>query len=179
MPVPQPVHKYTTRYKKLLNKFYNDVGPYIIADHSHKTPEGMTYHQYLNIKGNSIIDDKTGGSLQYRHIIKRDKHKNTWLKSFSNKLVILVQGVGYILKGINTIVSLQHEKIPTYRRKDVTYDQIVCNFIPQKYEPQRTRLMAGGNLISFPGNISRIKTDITTEKILFNSTISTKGSRFL
>ena len=74
---------------------------------------------------NSIIDDEIGESLEYRHRIKRDKHKNIWVKYFANELGRLAQGVGDILKGTNTIFFLAHEKMPTYRRKDVTYGQNV------------------------------------------------------
>ena len=53
-----------------------------------------------------------------------------------------------------------------------------CNYIPYKYEPHWTILVAGGNLTSFPGCFSTITEDITTAKLLLNSNISTKGARF-
>ena len=37
------------------------------------------YHQYLKIMANYIIDNRTGESLEYTHLIKRDKHtQNGW-----------------------------------------------------------------------------------------------------
>ena len=39
-----------------------------------------------------IKDDKKGGSLEYRQLIKRDKHKNTWVEYFPNELGRLPQG---------------------------------------------------------------------------------------
>ena len=72
-----------------------------------------------------------------------------------------------------------HTKIPIFREKDVTYDQICCNYKSQKVKPNRTRLVAGVSLISFPGYFSTITADITTEKLLFNRRISTKGARIL
>ena len=49
----------------MAKKVYNAVGPELIASHIQETPEEMTYHQYLNMLANSIIDDKTGESLEY------------------------------------------------------------------------------------------------------------------
>ena len=54
----------------------------------------------------SIIDDETGYSLEYRQLIKRDKHKMIWVKYFANELGCLAQEVGDIVKGNNTIFSL-------------------------------------------------------------------------
>ena len=53
----------------------------------------MTDHQYLNILLNSIIDDEIGYLLEYMHLIKRKKHKNTWVKYFVEELRRLAQGV--------------------------------------------------------------------------------------
>ena len=49
----------------------------------------------------------------------------------------------------------------------------------QKAEPYRTRLTVGGNLIDYPGNLSMKVADMTTFKILVNSTLSTPGARWL
>ena len=84
------------------------------------------------------------------------------MKYFSNELGRLEQSVGDRVKGTDTIFSLEHEKIPTDRRKDVTYGKIIFNYRPQKDEPLRTRLVAGGNLVDFPGDSSTRTADITT-----------------
>ena len=76
-------------------------------------------------------------------------------------------------------IFLEYKKIPKYRRKYATYCQMFYHYITQKYKPHRTILMAGGKLISFPGDFSTRNVYITTEKLIFNSTISTKGQWFL
>ena len=101
--------------------------------------------------------------------------KKIRVTSFANELGGLSQGVGDIVNRDNTIFNLAHEKNPTDRIKEVTYDQTVCNYRPQKDEPHCTRLVAGDNLIVFPGNVITI----TTKKVLFNVTISTKDARLL
>ena len=113
----------------------------------------------------SIIDDETGGSPEYIYLIKRDKHRIIWMKYVSKTLGRLAQGVGDIVKMTNAIFSLEHDKTPTERKKDVTYRNIVCNYIPQKYKTHHTRFVAGGNLIGFPGNVSTITADIATNLV--------------
>ena len=127
---------------------------------------------------NSIIDDETGESLEYRYLIIFHKHKKIWVKHFSNYLVHMAQGVWYRVKVMDTNFSCIW-KTPTGMRKDVTYGQIVCNCRPQKDKPQQTRLVGGGNLTSLPGDASTRTEDIIAVKLLFNSTIYTKVPRFL
>ncbi|MCP4749222.1 MAG: hypothetical protein GY874_24265, partial [Desulfobacteraceae bacterium] len=61
----------------------------------------------------------------------------------------------------------------------VTYAQIVVNFRPQKEDPNRVQITAGGNLIQYPGELTTQTADLTTSKILWNSVISTEGARFM
>jgi hypothetical protein len=55
----------------------------------------------------------------------------------------------------------------------------VCDYRLQKSEPERTRLTVGGNLIEYPSNVATSIADLTTAKILWNSTISTPDARFM
>ena len=50
----------------------------------------------------SILDEDTGKALKYWHLIKMEKNKAIWAKSFFNKIVGLSQGILYI-KGTNKI----------------------------------------------------------------------------
>jgi hypothetical protein len=59
-----------------------------------------------------------------------------------------------------------------------TYGRIVCNYCPWKDKPHRTWLTVGGNCIDYPWNKCTLTADLTTEKVLFNSTISTPGTSF-
>ena len=67
-----------------LQELQHDKGIFflLLSAHAQKTPEDMTTHQYLNILANSIIYDETGGSFEYRHITKRDKHKKYMVEIF-------------------------------------------------------------------------------------------------
>ena len=127
----------------------------------------------------AIIDPDTGASMEYRHLIKSPKHKIPWMHSLSNEFGRLAQGVGSRVTGTNTIFFIDHHKIPTDRRKDVTYGRICCNYRPQKAEPERTRLTVGGNLITYPGDVSTPTSDTTTAKLVINSTISTPSAKYM
>jgi hypothetical protein len=46
-------------------------------------------------------------------------------------------------------------------------------------EPNRTRLVARGNRVNYPGNAGMPTADLVTIKLLINSTISTVGAEFM
>ena len=117
--------------------------------------------------------------MEYRHLVKTPKHKVPWTTSFSNKLGRLAQGVGNRIKGINTIYLIDYALIPKDCCSDITYGQIVVDYLPHKTEPNCTRLTLGGNLINYPGYFSTLTADTTTAKIVINSTISTPKSKYL
>jgi hypothetical protein len=59
----------------------------------------------------------------------------------------------------------------------VTYARIVVDYRPQKADPNRVRITAGGNLINYPGELTTRTAVLTTSKILWNSTLSTPGAK--
>ena len=61
----------------------------------------------------------------------------------------------------------------------IMYTRIVVDYRPQKKDPNRVRLTAGGNLINYPGELTTRTADLTTTKILWNSVVSTPGARYL
>jgi hypothetical protein len=54
---------------------------------------------------------------------------------------------------------------------------LVC---PEKIdEPNRTRLVAGGDQVHYPGDAGMPTADLLTIKLLINSIISTQGAKFM
>ena len=95
----------------------------------------------------------TGKQMEYHHLIHHDHYKGPWLLSGANELGQLSQGVGNQITGTNTILFNQKDQVPIGRT--VTYPRIVSTVHPEKDEPNRTRILAGGNLITdYPGTIS-------------------------
>ena len=83
------------------------------------------------------------------------------------------------MEGIDTMFFLIHNNILENRRKYVTYGRIVVYYLPPKDDPYRTHLTVGINPIKYPGEVSTRTLDLKTEKILFNSTISTPEACFM
>jgi hypothetical protein len=65
------------------------------------------------------------------------------------------------------------------RARDVTYGLITCLIQPEKTdEPNRTRLVAGGNRVHYPYDAGTPTANLLTVKLLINSVISTPGATF-
>ena len=91
----------------------------------------------------AIINDETGKSLEFCHLIKIDKYRNIWMKSFANELGCLAQGIRDV-PGTKTIEFVPHSDVPF--GTTVTYGRIVCTYYLQKTEKYRTCLTDGGNM---------------------------------
>ena len=74
---------------------------------------------------------------------------------------------------------IEKYKVPIHQLKDVSYGRIVVDYRPQKEEPHITILNVRGSLITYAGDVSTPTADITTEKLIINSTISTPGARYM
>ncbi len=82
-------------------------------------------------------------------------------------------------KVTNTIIFIQQHKVPKDREKDVTFRMITCLIRPQKNDdPDRTRLVMGGDRVHYPSNGGTPTSNLLTVKLLINSIISTPGAKF-
>jgi hypothetical protein len=123
----------------------------------------------------AIIDKDTGDTLEYCQLIKIPKYQDIWTQSFANELGRLFQGIRKH-KGTNTCFFTK--KLDVSKGCMYTYGCIVCNYHPHKDKPHRTWLTMGGVCIDYPWNKSTPTANLTTAKLLFNSTISTPGALF-
>eukprot|EP00804_Cyclotella_cryptica_P024309 CCRYP_020871-RA/>CCRYP_020871-RA protein AED:0.34 eAED:0.32 QI:0/0/0/1/1/1/2/0/475 len=104
--------------------------------------------------------------------------QTVWKKAMCKELGRLAQGWDG-RRGTDTIFFMSHDEIKQIPRdQTVTYARIVVNYRPQKDDPNRVRITVGGNLINYPGELTTRTADLTTAKILWNSTICTPGARF-
>ena len=127
---------------------------------------------------NSVLG-KQGKLLENRHLIANPKTQATWTHSYGNKLGWLAQGMPGQLTGMDTIFFIPKDKVPRTRAKDITYGLITCLIRPEKTnEPNRTRLVAGGDRVHYPFNAGTPTANLLTIKLLINSVISTTGPRF-
>jgi hypothetical protein len=126
---------------------------------------------------NSVINEDTGASLKYRHLIKDDSTFTVWNKAAANEFGRLAQGVEDRIEGSNIIFFIPRQAVP--KGKIITYGRFVLDISPNKSEIHRVRLTVGGNLIQYTGDFSTLSADLTTSKCLWNSTISTEGARYM
>ena len=127
----------------------------------------------------AVMDNETGQLLNYRQLMRSDKHKQAWGRSSANEFGRLAQGIGGRIKGTNTIQFIFQHEMPKGRMKDVTYGQFVCTVRPEKEESNRTRFTVGGDRINYPGAVATPTAEMLVAKMLFNSVISTAGAKFM
>ena len=128
---------------------------------------------------NSVVGDN-GKLLEYRHLVANPKTRSTWTHSYGNEIGQLAQGMPGRNTGTNTIFFIKRDQVPWDRAKDVTYGLITTLIRPEKIkEPNRTRLMAGGDRVHYPGDAGTPTADLLTVKILLNSIISTPNAKFM
>jgi len=128
---------------------------------------------------NSVIGDN-GELLEYRHLIANETTRATWTHSYGNEIGRLAQGMPGRNTGTNTIFFIKRNQVPHDRAKDVTYGLITTLIRPEKIdEPNRTRLVAGGDRVHYPGDAGTPTADLLTVKLLLNSIISTPNAKFM
>ncbi len=75
---------------------------------------------------------------------------------------------------------MTHDEIKLIPKdRTVTYAWVVVDSRPQKTDPYRIRITAGGNLINCPGELSTRTADLTTSKLMWNSVLSTVGAKYM
>ncbi len=127
----------------------------------------------------AVMERDTGRLLNYQQLICNPKYKKAWNLLAANGFGWLAHGVGNCIKGTNTIKFIHKRKVPKSRLKDVTNGQFVCTKWPEKAEPNQTHFTIGGDQINYPGEVATPTAILLVTKILFNSTISTPGARFM
>jgi hypothetical protein len=91
---------------------------------------------------NSVINEETGASLEYRHLIQDETIFPVWNKAAANEFGRLAQGVGGRIEGSTTIFFIPRHAVP--KVKIITYGRFVVDIRPNKSETHRVRLTMGG-----------------------------------
>jgi hypothetical protein len=81
------------------------------------------------------------------------------------------------IPGTNTCFFIKLTNIPKDRK--ITYGKIVCDYKPHKKEKEHVRLTVGGDRLEYSGDVVTSTAEITTFKILINSTLSTKDASMM
>jgi hypothetical protein len=133
----------------------------------------------MALQNGKLLSWQKGELLEYCHLIANPKTRATWTQSYGNELGGLAKGMPGQVTGMDTIFFIPKDKVPRARAKDVTYGLITCLIRPEETnEPNRTRLVAGGDRVHYPFDAGTLTTKLLTPKLLINSVISTPGARF-
>jgi hypothetical protein len=124
----------------------------------------------------AVVHPVTGKQMEYMALMKDPDLQTLWKRGFSNEVGQLLQGIQNI-PGTHTCFFVELKNIPKDRQ--ITYGKIVCAYNPQKTEKERVRLTVGGDRLDYSGDVANSTADITTFKILINSTLSTKDAAMM
>ena len=118
--------------------------------------EGLLFQGYKY--ANSVIDEETGRALEYWHLIQDLKYKKVWSEAGCKEFRRLFQGYGKKAdgtrraEGTNTCHWIRKYLIPA--KKKVTYSRTVVDIRPEKDDPNRVRITAGGDRLDYYGETS-------------------------
>jgi hypothetical protein len=125
---------------------------------------------------NAVIHPVTGKEMEYMALMKDPRLQPLWKRGFGNECGRLFQGIRDI-PGTDTCLFIKLTNIPKDRK--ITYGKIVCDYKPHKKGKERVRLTVGGDRIDYSGDVTTSTADITTFKILINSTLSTEDAAIM
>jgi hypothetical protein len=107
--------------------------------------------------------------------------RDTWQTAFGKDFGGMAQGDNKTgQQGTNSIFVMTHydiRHIPPDRT--ITYARVIVDSRPQKTDPHRVWITAGGNLIDYPGELTTKTADLTNSKLMWNSVLSTKGAKYM
>jgi hypothetical protein len=125
---------------------------------------------------NAVIHPVTGKEMEYSALMKDPRLQPLWTQGFGNECGRLLQGIRDI-PGTDTCFFTTLKNIPEDRK--ITYGKIIRDYKPLKQEKERVRLTVGGDILDYSGDIATSTADITTFKILINSTLSTEDAAMM
>jgi hypothetical protein len=127
-------------------------------------------------QANAGIHPVTRKEMEYSALMKDTRLQPLWTRGFGKECVRLFQGIRDI-PGNETCFLIKLTNIPKDRK--ITYGKIVCDYKPHKKEKERVRLTFGGDRLDYSGDVTTSTADITTLKIIINSTLSTEDAAMM
>jgi hypothetical protein len=125
---------------------------------------------------NSVIHPVNGKDMQYKDLMKDPIFGPLFEIGLSNELGRICQGICDVA-GTNIAFFIDLHNIPKDRK--ITYGKLVCDFKPNKTEKHWVILTVGGDILDYSGDTATSTADITTFKILINSTLSTNKAKMM
>ena len=134
----------------------------------------------------SVLDSSTGQYLKHQQLRRHPKLGPIRDTPYNNELGRLCQAVGkgqtstgQCTKVTNTFNIICFKNIPCNRRKGINFTKAVCKFRPEKEDPNCTRITIMGNRVVYAGDAGTKTTSLDICKLMMNSILSRKGSKFI
>jgi hypothetical protein len=129
-----------------------------------------------------MVHPVTGKTItSYKKLMKDPVTQETWMMAIGKDFGGMSQGDNKTRQvGTNGMFVMDPKDIPNIPAdRTVTYANVVADFRPQKEDPHRIRITAGGNLINYPGELTTQTADITRSKLHWNSVLSTQKAKYM
>jgi hypothetical protein len=129
-----------------------------------------------------MIHPTTGELISsYKRLMNNPDTAEVWMTAFRKDFGGMSQGDNKTgQKGNDVMFVMSLQDIPNIPKdRVVTYARVVVDHHPQKTDPNRIRITAGGNLINYPGMLMTQTADITTSNFRWNSVLSTPGAKYM
>jgi hypothetical protein len=146
------------------------------TDNSHMAMDLGNHHWSQAHQANAVVQPITGKEMEYTALMKDPRLQPLWTRGFGNECGRLFQGIRDI-PGTDTCFFIELTNIP--KDRNITYGKIVCDYKPHKTEKERVMLTVGGDKLDYSGDVAMSTADITTFKILINSTLSTEDAAMM
>ena len=82
------------------------------------------------------------------------------------------------IKGTGTFKFIRFNDIPFYKRKDICHTRVVCEYRPDKDDPNRTRITISGGHLIVPFDVSTPTGSLELFKLMINSVLSLQNAQF-
>jgi hypothetical protein len=118
----------------------------------------------------------------YKKLMHGPATAEVWQTAFGKDFGGMAQGCNKTgQKGINAmfVMTLDEIRHALAAKKFFTYANPVVDYRPQKDDPHRIRITAGGNLVNYDSDASVCTADLDFAKLHWNSVISTENARYM
>ncbi len=130
-----------------------------------------------------MVHPVTGKTISsYKRLMNNPTTAEMWQTAFGKDFSGMAQGEDRKTgqKGTNSIFVMTYNEISHIpKSQTVTYAHIVVDYCPQKADPHQICIIAGGNLINYPSELSTRTANLITSKIMWISILSTKDAKYL
>jgi len=125
----------------------------------------------------AIWDQSLKKWMRYNDLIKHPNRetRDLWIGSGKKEYGRLFQGFKDT-PGKDVLQWIYKSEVP--KDKQVTYPRVTTAFRPEKEDPYRTRITAGGDRLDYDGETATHSAGMTTIKTHWNSVLSTKEAKY-